>query len=141
MLLRKLLILLLFIPIGLQANGNIDAYLKLAYDYTAKNQTLEAIKVCDKILEINPKHEDALFIRGINKYILGEYPSAIADFDLLISSNENYPDAYLYRAKAKKANKDYWAAFKDYNRAKNENFSKTLSSLAGDVVKSVVSSD
>lgn len=136
---RKLVILLLFIPFVLQAKGNITAYLQLALEFTANNQTIEAIKLCDKILSIDPKQEDALFIRGINKYIRGDYSASILDFDLLIELNENYPDAYLYRAKAKKANKEYWSAFKDYNRAKNENFSKTLSTLAGEAVKSMVS--
>ena len=139
--LRKLIILLFFVPLGVLAKGNINAYLKLALDFTAKNQSIEAIKLCDKILSIDPKHEDALFIRGINKYVMKDYDAAISDFDLLISYNNSYPDAYLYRAKAKKANHEYWSAFKDYNRAKDENLSKTLSVLAGDAVRSIFSGD
>lgn len=139
--LRKIVILFLLIPCGLMAKGNINAYLKIALEFTSNNQSIEAIKVCDKILALDSKHEDALFIRGINYFILKDYDAAIDDFSLLISINEKYPDAYLYRARSRKGKKEYWSAFKDYNKAKDENFSKTLSTLTGDLVKSIFSGD
>ncbi len=71
--------------------------------------------------------------------MINDYEGAILDFDSVLLLNPNYSDGYLYRAKSKKAMKNYWGAMKDYNKAKDQNFSQTLTSLTGDVVKSIFS--
>lgn len=114
-------------------------FLSIAVDFTEDGKHLEAIKVCDKLTKLMPDNEDVYYLRGINKYMLSEYDEAISDFDTVLLLNSNYSDAYLYRAKSKKALKNYWGAMKDYNKAKDQNFSQTVTSLTGDVVKSVFS--
>jgi tetratricopeptide (TPR) repeat protein len=84
-----------------------------------------------------PDNADLHFLKGVNNYLLKNYDKAIEDFDRTVRLNPEYDDAYLYRARAKKANDDLIGALRDYNKAKNENFTQTMSSLAGDVIKSI----
>lgn len=122
-----------------KGQASIHDYVQTIIDFTEKNQNLEAIKLCNKLINIYPDNADLYYLKGINNYILKNYDDAIADFDKTIKINSEYDDAYLYRAKAKKAHNDYFGALRDYNKAKDENFSQTVSSLAGDVIRSVFS--
>lgn len=112
-------------------------YLSYAISYTEEQKHDEAIKTCEKLLELLPSNPDIFYLRGVNYYLKNNYEDAITDFDSVIKINPNYSDAYLYRAKSKQALKQYWSALRDYNKAKDENFYSTLSSLAGDMVSSI----
>ena len=127
----------------LQVTGQVKAgeYLNLAVKYTESGRYAEAIKVCDKLIALDDKNPDFYYLRGVNRYLMQDYENSIVDFDITIELDPNYTDAYLKRAKAKKETNDLMGAFRDYNRAKNENVSQTLSSLAGDLIKSVFSGD
>ncbi len=134
---KKLVLLsMLFITLCCRAQSPGE-YLDFAIQYTEEQKHDEAIKVCDKLLELLPSNPDVFFLRGVNKYLKHDYEGAILDFDSTLTYNPNYSDAYLYRARSKKAIRDYWGALKDYNRAKDENFYSTVSSLAGDMIKSI----
>jgi tetratricopeptide (TPR) repeat protein len=111
--------------------------LQLAVDFTEQRKHPEAIKVCDKLTKLMPENEDVYYLRGINKYMMEDYEGAISDFDSVLMINPNHSDSYLYRAKSKKATKNYWGAMRDYNKAKDQNCSQTVTSLAGDMVKSI----
>lgn len=134
-----LTIILVMLFNGLVANeqAELQDYLKVVIEFTEKNQNLEAVKLCDKLVILYPGTPDVYFLRGINKYLLKEYEDAIRDFDRTLTLNPDYPDAHLYRAKAKKANKDYLGALRDYSVAKDKNFTQTLSSLTGDAIRSI----
>lgn len=136
---RISILLLVFLfngPAG-KSQASLQDYLYVVVEFTEGNQNLEAIKLCDKLVGSFPKNPDVYFLRGINKYVLGDFEAAVEDLSTTINLNPDYPDAHLYRAKARKANKDYLGALKDYSTAKDKNFTQTISSLAGDAIRSV----
>jgi tetratricopeptide (TPR) repeat protein len=133
---KTLLFYLLIFPLASAWAQTFNEYLDYAIEYTEEKKHDEAIKVCNKLLETWPSNADIFFLRGVNKYLKSDYEGAIHDFDSTLSLNPNHSDAYLFRAKSKRALKDYWGAFRDLNKAKDENFYSTISSLAGDMVRS-----
>jgi tetratricopeptide (TPR) repeat protein len=138
---RTLLLLSLWtvLSTGIYGQAGLSDYIRVVIGFTESGQHLEALKVCERLASLYPDNADVHFLRGINHYILKEYQSAIRDFDRTVELNPDYPDVYLYRAKARKAGKDYWGALKDYNRARDRNFAQTVTSLAGDLLKSIFS--
>ena len=51
---------------------------------------------------VNPDLAECYFIRALQKYILQNRESALKDFDMAISHNPNYAEAYYYRAAIKR---------------------------------------
>ena len=123
----------------LRGQASVQEYLQVAAGFTESRQHLEAVKVCDKLAATYPDNADVFFLRGINHFMLNDFQKAIADFTETLDLDPDYPDAHLYRAKARKANKDYLGALRDYNQAKDQNFSQTVTSLAGDMIRSLFS--
>jgi tetratricopeptide (TPR) repeat protein len=130
---------LLFQAMSVFGQPGLEDYLQVAAGFTENRQHLEAISVCDKLLDAFPDNPDVYFLRGINRYMQYEYEGAVDDFNKTLSLFPDYPEAYLYRAKARKANKDYMGAIRDYSKAKDYNFTQTVASLAGDMFKSIFS--
>ena len=133
------LIVLLIRAWSVSGQAGLQDYLQMAAGFTENNQNLEAIKLCDKLIVAYPENPDVFFLRGINRYVIKECEEAVKDFTRVLELDPNYPDAHLYRAKARKDCKDYFGAMRDYNRAKDKNFSQTVTSLAGDMIKSLFS--
>jgi tetratricopeptide (TPR) repeat protein len=131
--------LLLLRAAAVSGQADLQDYLQMVAGFTENKQHLEAVKLCDKLLNAYPENPDIYFLRGINRYVLKDYEAAISDFDKTLALYPGYPDVFLYRAKARKANKDYLGALSDYSKAKDKNFSQTITSLAGDLLRSVVS--
>ena len=134
-----LLVIYLLMWSGAAGQVSLSDYLSVVVSFTESGQNLEAVKICDRLSSQYPENADVYFLRGINHYVLEDYKRAIDDFGRTAELDPDYPDVYLYRARAKKADKDYLGALRDYNRAKDQNFSTTLTSLAGDMLKSVFS--
>ncbi|MEZ5083877.1 MAG: tetratricopeptide repeat protein [Bacteroidales bacterium] len=123
----------------ISGQAGIGEYLSIAIEFTETGKYDAAIKLCDKLEKLDPENADIYYLRGINYYLLKNYEAAIDDFDSVLKLNPDHTDAYLYRAKAKKANNNLLGALSDYNKAKDGNFSQTVSSLAGDLIKSLIS--
>lgn len=121
------------------AKTNVGEYLAIAIHFTETGQHEAAIKILNKLEKLDQNNQDIFYLRGINYYLLKEFNKAIDDFNKTLQLDPDHPEAYLYRAKAKKANNNLLGALSDYNKAKNENFSQTITSLAGDVIKSIFS--
>ena len=50
----------------------------------------------------NPKLAECYYIRALQKYILQNRESALADFNMAIQHNPDYAEAYYYRAAIKR---------------------------------------
>ncbi len=134
---RILLTILLTQALSIFGQPGLEDYLKVAAGFTENRQHLEAISVCDKLIGAFPENPDVYFLRGINRYMQADFEGAVDDFDKTLELFPDYPEAYLYRAKARKANKDYMGAIRDYRKAKDYNFTQTVASLTGEMVKSI----
>lgn len=76
---------------GWVQNVDYDMNYYLAAAYTKNGQPAEAKKVYDAILALKPEEKDAYFLRGSSELELGDYDSAKADFDKVISMDpKNY---------------------------------------------------
>lgn len=76
---------------GWVQNVDYDMNYYLATAYTKNGQPAEAKKVYDAILALKPEEKDAYFLRGSSELELGDYDSAKADFDRVISMDpKNY---------------------------------------------------
>lgn len=76
---------------GWVQNVDYDMNYYLAAAYTKNGQPAEAKKVYDAILGLKPEEKDAYFLRGSTELELGDYDSAKADFDQVISMDpKNY---------------------------------------------------
>lgn len=135
----SLVFVLLIRSLAFSSSADLDDYIKVIAGFTENKQNLEAVKLCDRLISSNPEAPDLYFLRGINRYFLEDYEGAVQDFDKTLELDPNYPDVYLYRAKAKKAGKNYFGAMRDYSKAKDRNFSQTVTSLAGDMFRSLFS--
>jgi len=134
------LVFLMFVFVLSGQSKNAE-YWNLAVKYTESGSYEEAVKICDKLLAEDPGVADVFYLRGVNKYLLKDYEGAITDFDKTIELDPNFTDAYLKRARAKKEMNNYLGALRDYNQAKNENFAQTVTSLAGELIRSLFSGD
>lgn len=76
---------------GWVQNVDYDMNYYLAAAYSKNGQPAEARKVYDAILGLKPEEKDAYFLRGAAELELGDYESAKADFDQVISMDpKNY---------------------------------------------------
>ena len=76
---------------GWVQNVDYDMNYYLAAAYSKNGQPVEAKKVYDAILGLKPEEKDAYFLRGSVELELGDYESAKADFDRVISMDpKNY---------------------------------------------------
>ena len=67
-----------------------DAYFKRAQAYTGVGETLLALRDLQQAINLAPANVDYLYNRGLLRYELAEYDSAIADFDGAIELKEPY---------------------------------------------------
>ena len=136
----KNITIIIFLTIAfydLKSQSSPSNFLQQAIDHTESGKYMLAIDDCNHMLEKDTMNADIYYLRGVNKYFLEDYKGAITDFNSTLKLNPNYTDAYLKRAKAKNKCDNFLGAVIDYNNAKNQNFSETIVSLAGDFIRSV----
>jgi tetratricopeptide (TPR) repeat protein len=77
-----------------------------------EEMALESFNHC---LQINPRHEKALFNRGTIFINRGDYVSALKDMDVLLSIQPSFPKANFYRGLCKYHFGDYQGALADFD--------------------------
>jgi tetratricopeptide (TPR) repeat protein len=82
-----------------------------------ESNLVEALKIHDRALELNPDSVDDYMSRGKLKYELGHFSEAVKDFDRAIKCNPNLASAYSICGRAKEALGQRLEAIQYYDRA------------------------
>ncbi len=98
------------------------------------NNYVEAIVGSSEMIAGGLVSADLFFIRGYSYFQLGRFEDALLDLTNTIKINENYVQAYIYRAKTKQQLGSYISAMADYSEARKRDPYKTTA----EVVKSFV---
>jgi len=75
-----------------------------------------AINDYDKVIELNPSNEPALYYRGLCRFGLKDPKGAIADFNAAIELDPEDKNAYEYRDRAQAVLRDRNDALNDFNK-------------------------
>jgi tetratricopeptide (TPR) repeat protein/V8-like Glu-specific endopeptidase len=94
-----------------------DARLYLArVNHTiASGQTNIALEDLDRIIALDPKSEQAFWLRGTSRYTNRDVAGALSDVSRVIELNPNNLQAYLWRATINLAQSDHQGAIADYS--------------------------
>lgn len=111
------LILLFGINLSLPAQINPARQLMLGRQYLQDEEYTQAIRSFNLVLNYNPDHSDALFLRGYAKFQLSDYYGATEDFTKAYENNHFLTDALYYRAIAAIEMNQYQQALKDLIQA------------------------
>ncbi len=80
---------------GLVQDVDFDLNLYLAAAYTKSGRYTEAEEIYDAVIALRPGEEDAYFLRGNVRLVLGDYENAMGDFDRVISMDEQNYDRLI----------------------------------------------
>lgn len=108
---KKIVLVFLFVP--LLSMGQATKLLRQALRL---NDPKAQIELLNQALEIDNKHLDALFYRGIAKYNLEDFRGAALDFTKIIFFDPD-ADSYYNRGNCKFNLMDYEGALLDYEKA------------------------
>ena len=102
----------------------LNNYAQTAEDYFKSGTTKfnaedfkGAMQDCNKVIELNPKHDKAYFLRGNSKSKLEDYRGAIQDFNKVVELKPQHNQIYFYRGLAKSNLEDYSGAIQDFTKA------------------------
>lgn len=98
-------------------NAQNDEKIELAYQQHAKKQFTKAIKTIDEILEENPIHEEAYFLKGECLTLLKKYQEAYNVLSEGIERIEEAASLYHSRALLLIGSNEFELAIKNYNKA------------------------
>ena len=114
---KKLLLVLLALPLLYGCNQNAEDYYNKAYDYAENEQYQLAIDNYTSAIKIDPDYALAYFNRGNAYDELENYTAAIADYTSALRINPDDADAYNNRGNVYANLENYTAAIADYNSA------------------------
>jgi tetratricopeptide (TPR) repeat protein len=112
---KKLLLVLLALPLLYGCNQNAEDYFNKALDYAENEQYQLAIDNYTKYLRLEPDDADAYNNRGLAYKKLENYKAAIADYTSALKINSDDAGAYKNRGLAKA--KSGQSSCSDYKRA------------------------
>ncbi len=99
------------------------------YLHAARGDHKRAIADCDEALKLSPGHAEASLNRGLSLLALGDFQSAIADFDRALDPGQKqsmtflgrissrYPELYRARSEARRRSGDLDGALRDLDEA------------------------
>ncbi|MEP5340566.1 MAG: tetratricopeptide repeat protein [Algibacter sp.] len=108
---HKLILLIILLP--LFTFGQAKKFVRQGIRATDPK---EQISLFSQAIEIDSKNLDAYFYRGLAKFNIGEYNTAILDFTKVIFYKPD-ADSYYNRANSKFNLEDYQGALEDYTKA------------------------
>ncbi len=100
-----------------QGEITLEAYETRAMSYFEVGRFKEAITDFNKVLELDPKHENGYIYRGASKINLNDNSGAIEDLTKAIDINGKSHIAYNFRGTAKGGLKQYTEAIKDLDKS------------------------
>lgn len=116
---KKLLIIILFLTLGLNARAQYD---KNYIYYMSQNsiinkQYYEAISLLTILIDADSVSRDGYFLRAVAKYNLNDLIGAEQDFSSAIRINPVYVEAYQYRAITRSIMGNWDDAISDFKKA------------------------
>ena len=97
--------------------NHFDALQLLGAIFTQTKQSIKAIEILTKALQINPNYAASYSNRGIALQDLRRYDEALLSYDKAISINPNYAEAYSNRGNTLKELQRYDEALLSYDQA------------------------
>jgi tetratricopeptide (TPR) repeat protein len=77
--------------------GSVDGLLAQARDLVAQQKVLDAVKVYDQVLKIDPNQVEALAYRGWLLHLANLDAEALTSLNKAVASDPTYPDAHFFR--------------------------------------------
>lgn len=77
--------------------GSVDSLLAQARDLVAQQKVLDAVKVYDQVLKIDPNQVEALAYRGWLLHLANLDAEALSSLNKAVASDPSYPDAHFFR--------------------------------------------
>jgi tetratricopeptide (TPR) repeat protein len=115
---KFLLIFILIIQFtGLEAQLNINHYIRVGRTRIQIGNYVGAIEYFNIVIKFKPYLPEPFFYRGVAKSQLEDFRGAIRDYDKAIEIKPYYPEAYMYRGMAYHELQNFGEAIKNYNRA------------------------
>ena len=79
------------------SGGSVDSLLAQARDLVAQQKVLDAVKVYDQVLKIDPNQVEALAYRGWLLHLANLDAEALSSLNKAVASDPSYPDAHFFR--------------------------------------------
>lgn len=119
---KRFFITLVVVFVALQisfAQFNVEHLLQTGVRDVIDGKYHDAIKKFNTILEVKPNNWQAIYLRGIAKFYLGDTYGAQCDFTTGIGINSVFSEFYLLRGGTYQMQSDYTKALEDYNEAES----------------------
>ena len=114
---RKLLLLLLFVPALMKAQINTDRVMAIARNALYFEDYVLSIQYFNQVISAKPYLYEPYFYRGMAKFYLDDYVGAESDCNQAIDRNPFVVGAYQIRGLARIRQQKYPDAIQDYTSA------------------------
>ena len=111
-----LALLLFLLPLSALSQLNTGYYLQKGRQLLHYYKYSRAIQTFNTVIEYEPDHAEAYFLRGIAKYNLGDYYGAERDYSKAVEYKSNAAKAYYYRAMTRIQLYNFQGAIEDFNQ-------------------------
>ncbi|NDV67202.1 tetratricopeptide repeat protein [Bacteroides sp. 224] len=114
---KKIIFLLLFLPIGLCAQINTDRVMTIARNALYFEDYVLSIQYFNQVINAKPYLYEPYFFRGLAKMYLDDFQGAEADCEMAIQRNPFVVGAYQIRGLARIKQNNFDGAIGDYRKA------------------------
>ena len=111
-----LTLLIFLLPFSAFSQLNTGYYLQKGRQLLHYYKYSRAIQTFNTVIEYQPDHAEAYFLRGIAKYNLGDYYGAERDYSHAVRYKSNAAKAYYYRGMTRIQLYNFQGAIEDFNQ-------------------------